>query len=169
MVSTTTPRLALGDTEMKTKTVVAVILGLCLCARVGMAQTNEEAKQALGELAGEFQQCSVYFLVVSTCVAQQDPALSATYRKLSDKVSNLSISTGRTVGVSDEAYTAMGMLEAKTMKKSIGNDCVNIAVLLKQYMNFCQQLSHDADPRLKEWIVCIHASNRTCNSPWLKE
>ena len=55
---------------------LAVALMLCLFAQVGMAQTNEEIKQAAGEVASELQQCSVYFLLVSTCVAQQDPALS---------------------------------------------------------------------------------------------
>jgi hypothetical protein len=34
-------------------------------------------------------------------------------------------------------------------------------VLLKKYMSFCQQLSQDADPRLKEWIACfrVHHSD----------
>jgi len=56
--------------------------------------------KAVGEVAGELQQCSVCFLVLSTCVGKQDPALSQSYRKAADKVGELSLSTGRTAGVS---------------------------------------------------------------------
>src|ERR1700730_3956230 len=127
---------------------------LCLCTQVGMAQTNEEIKQAVGELAGELQQCSVYFLVVSTCVAQQDAALSLSYRKAADKVGDLAVNSGRTSGLSNEALVARHQLMFEAMRKSMAGDCINSAVLLKKYMNFCQRLNHDADPRLMEWIKC---------------
>lgn len=148
------------------KTLAAAILALCLCTTVAVAQTNfAEMKQALGEVAGELQQCSVYFLVTATCIEQQDRTLSATYHKAADKIGGLSISTGRSAGLSDRAYLASGSLLAETMMKSMDGNCTNIAVLQRQYMNFCQRLNRDADPRLMEWIKCIHASNRTCNGP----
>jgi hypothetical protein len=144
---------------------LAVALMLCLCAQVGMAQTNEEIKQAAGEVASELQQCSVYFLLVSTCVAQQDPALSLSYRKAADRVGQLSLSTGRTAGMSNDAYTARGTMLSEEMMKSMGGNCINSAVPMKKYMNFCQLLNRDADPRLMEWIKCVHAADRTCNGP----
>src|ERR1700737_3094111 len=104
---------------------LAVALMLCLCAQVGMAQTNEEIKQAAGEVASELQQCSVYFLLVSTCVAQQDPALSLSYRKAADRVGQLSLSTGRTAGMSNDAYTARGTMLSEEMMKSMGGHCSN--------------------------------------------
>jgi hypothetical protein len=156
-------RFVLGA-EVKTKT-LAVALTLCLCAHVGMAQTNEEIKQAVGEVASELQQCSVYFLLVSTCVASQDSTLSLSYRKAADKVGELALTSGRTAGLSDKAFTARGQLLSEAMIKSMGGDCINSAVPMKKYMNFCQQLSRGADPRLMEWIKCIQASNRTCNAP----
>src|ERR1700738_4122765 len=140
---------------------LAVALMLCLCAQVGMAQTNEEIKQAAGEVASELQQCSVYFLLVSTCVAQQDPTLSLSYRKAADRVGQLSLSTGRTADVSNDAYMALGTMLSEDMMKSMGGNCVNVAVPMKKYMNFCQKLSHDADPRLMEWIKCIRTSDKT--------
>jgi hypothetical protein len=70
-------------------------------------------KRALGEVAGELQECSVYFLVGSSCLAAQEPALARTYREMSDKVADLAIAGGRAAGVSDEAYAALGSLELR--------------------------------------------------------
>src|ERR1700730_16640926 len=50
---------------------------------------------------------------------------------------------------------------------AMGGDCTNIAVLLQRYLKFCQQLSHDADQRLKEWVACARARQRTCGGPGL--
>ena len=145
------------------KTLVATLL-LCFCAQAGTAQTNKQIVQAVGEVAGELQECSVYFLLVSTCVAEQDAALSLSYRKAADKVGELAISSGRTAGVSDEAYMARSQLMSEAMMKSMGGSCINSAVPMKKYMNFCKQLARDADPRLSEWIKCVQ-EKRTCNGP----
>jgi hypothetical protein len=149
---------------MKAK-MLAVALMLGLSTDVGNAQTNEEIKQAVGELAGELQQCSVYFLIVSTCVATQDTTLSLSYRKAADKIGELAISSSRTAGVSDEAFMAGSHLMSETMRKLLAGKCINSAVLLEKYMDFCQRLNREADPRLMEWIKCIHAGDRTCNGP----
>src|SRR5205823_10866503 len=46
----------------------------------------------------------------------------------------------------------------------------NIAILLKRYLNFCQRLSQDADPRLKEWVECFQTGReRSCGSPGVPE
>jgi hypothetical protein len=49
----------------------------------------------------------------------------------------------------------------------MGGDYTNIAVLLQRYLKFCQQLSHDTDQRLKEWVACARARQRTCGGPGL--
>ena len=50
--------------------------------------------------------------------------------------------------------------------KAIGKNCTNIAVLLQKYVDFCQRLNQDADPRLMEWIACARASREdNCNGP----
>ena len=135
-----------------------------------MAQSEAENKRAmdraLGEVAGELQQCSVYFLVGSACLEnQQELALARTYREMADKVTNLAIPAGRSVGVSDAAYAALGSLLAEAMMKSMDGNCTNIAVLLKKYMNFCQRLSQDVDARLMEWVACARTSKRACGGP----
>jgi hypothetical protein len=61
-----------------------------------------------------------------------------------------------------EAYLAFSDVLFKDMKKSMGGNCTNIAVLGKKYMSFCQRLNQDADPRLKEWIACLRAHQKTC-------
>jgi hypothetical protein len=59
--------------------------------------------------------------------------------------------------VADLRAPAEVKAKAPVMMNSIDSNCINIAVLLKKYANFCQRLSQDADPRLKEWIACAHA------------
>jgi hypothetical protein len=150
---------------MKAKPFTVALVLFCLGGSAATAQTNEQVKQAVGEVAGELQQCSVYFLVLSTCVEQQDPALSLSYRKAADRVGQLALSSGHTAGVSNDAYMALGTMLSEDMMKSMGGNCVNVAVPMKKYMNFCQKLSHDADPRLMEWIKCNRTSDKTCKSP----
>ena len=58
-----------------------------------------------------------------------------------------------------------GTMLSEEMMKSMGGNCINSAVPMKKYMNFCQLLNRDADPRLMEWIKCVHAADRTCNGP----
>lgn len=76
-------------------------------------------------------------------------------------------------GLSGDAYIAMLPLLAQNMREllgnreMLGNNCSNIAVLLKKYSNFCQRLSQGADPRLKEWIAFARARQQTCSGPGL--
>ncbi len=150
---------------MASRIVFAALVASIALSQPTAAQSEADIKRAMGEVAGELQQCSVYFLVLSACVETQEPTLARTYKDMADKVGGLAISSGRAAGVSDEAYAALGSLEAEAMMKSMGGNCTNVAVLLKKYMNFCQKLSQDADPRLKEWVACARASKRTCGGP----
>jgi hypothetical protein len=75
---------------------------------------------------------------------------------------NLGISTGRTVGVSDEAVAAFTkLMTTKMMGDMMQNKCVNISVLLERYSKFCKQLVEDADPRLKELLA-----GKTCTGSY---
>jgi hypothetical protein len=86
---------------------------------------------------------------------------------MSDKVADLAISSFRAVGVSDEVYAAQDSLYTEAMINAMRGDCTNIAVLLPRYSRFCQRLSQDAHPRLKQWIACVRARQRTCSGPGL--
>jgi hypothetical protein len=48
----------------------------------------------------------------------------------------------------------------------MGGGCTNIAVsstsLMQRHFVFCQRLNDDAGSRLKEWIKCAHARQKTC-------
>jgi hypothetical protein len=146
-----------------------VLLTVLACAIVTLAlwqpaaaQSDAETKRAMGEVAGELQQCSVYFLVMSACFEPQEPDLARTLREQSNKVGTVAISVGRSVGVTDEAYAALAKLESEAMMKSMNGNCINVAVPMNKYMNFCKRLSQNGDQRLKEWIACAHASQPTC-------
>jgi len=152
---------------MVSKRGFAALLACLALAQPAAAQSDADIKRAMGEVAGELQQCSVYFLVVTACIAEQRPDLAHTYQELADKVGKLAIASGRVVGVSDQAYAAQANLYTQAMMTSMGGNCTNIAVLLQRYSNFCQRLSQDADPRLKEWIACARSRRQTCDGPTL--
>jgi len=145
----------------------AVVLVLCLSISSATAQTGDDIKQAKGEVASELQVCSVYFRIGRSCLRPQEPALARTYGEMSDKVADLAISSFRAVGVSDEVYAAQDSLYTEAMINAMRGDCTNIAVLLPRYSRFCQRLSQDAHPRLKQWIACVRARQRTCSGPGL--
>jgi hypothetical protein len=145
---------------------VAVLLALfSICS--ARAQTDGNIVSAMGEVAGELQVCSVYFLVITSCLSDQRPDLARKYREAAEKMIGLAVSSGRAAGVSDAAYEAMNRIDSNAMMKAMGGNCTNVAVLLERYSNFCQRLSQDADPRLKEWITCIRARQQTCGGPGL--
>src|SRR6266568_344904 len=143
--------------ESKMSRFAAVALVLCLSIISATAQTGDDIKQAKGEVGSELQVCAIYFRIRRSCLSLQDPALARTYGEMADKVADLAISSFRTVGVSDEVYAAQESLYTEAMINAMRGDCTNIAVLLPRYSRFCQRLSQDADPRLKEWIACVRA------------
>jgi hypothetical protein len=142
------------------RTLIAAVLALW--ATAAPAQTDQEMIWAMGEVGEELQVCSTYFTVLSGCLQHQEPALSGTYLQLAQRVGLLAITSKVSAGVSQEAYLAFSDVLFKDMMKSMGENCTNIAVLLKKYMSICQQLSRDADPRLKEWIACFRDHHEAC-------
>ena len=136
----------------------------------GASAKNADILRAMGELAGEQQICATYFTVVSACVKDQRADLANTYSAAAEKVGILAINTGRAAGVSDEAYAAQATLYTDAMMKAMGKNCTNIAVLLQRYVDFCQRLNQDADPRLMEWIACARAGREeNCDGPGLPD
>jgi hypothetical protein len=129
--------------------------------------TDEVMKSALGEVAEELQECSVYFGVVSRCVKPQRPGVAVTYGHAADKVGELAKSSSRAAGMSHEAFHARDAYYTKAMMEAMSGNCSNIQVLLNKYLSFCQQLEQDADPRLKAWIACLRAGQQTCGGPGL--
>jgi hypothetical protein len=152
---------------MRVTTVAALFTAVFLIGSAQAQTPDQVVLSAMGEVAGELQICSVYYLVGSSCLDTQKPELARTYRAGADKLGNLAIMSGRAAGVSDAAYAAQSSLYAKAMMKAMDGNCTNIAVLLQRYSEFCQRLSQDADPRLKEWMACIRARNQTCGGPGL--
>jgi hypothetical protein len=137
------------------------LIALCLIGSAA-AQTNNHVKRAAGEVASELQVCSVYLLILSTCSSLEEPGLADTYREMSDKATALAVSSFRAVGVSDAVYAAQASLYTEAMVNAMRGDCRNSAMLLQRYSEFCQRLNQDPDLRLKEWIVCARARQRTC-------
>lgn len=138
-----------------------------------MPQADKEIIWAVGEVAGELQLCAVYFGFVAYCLDQnpggQTKDLAKPYHAAADRLNELALKSHMAAGLSADAYIAMLPLHMQNMRALLGNrdsaQCSNIAVLLNKYMNFCQRLSQDADPRVMEWIACIRANQQTCGGP----
>src|SRR2546425_12938772 len=100
---------------MRAGALSALVLTLWLTG-AATAQTNDEIMRAVGEVAGELQVCSVYFLVNSSCLSSsQEPVLARTYQDAGEKMSGLAIKSFLTVGVSLEAYAAQNSMYVKAM------------------------------------------------------
>jgi hypothetical protein len=89
-------------------------------------------KYAVGEVGEELQVCSVYFSVISGCLERQEPTLSEKYLHAAQRLGLLGATSKQSAGVSQEAYLAFSDVLFKDMNKSMGENCTNIAVLLKK-------------------------------------
>jgi hypothetical protein len=117
---------------------------------------SDAETRAVNELSGEMLECSVYFLVSATCLeGNPDPRIPQMIKNLNEqasKIGQLAITTGRIVGVTDEAVGARMKLMRDDLLKRLNNNCTNIATLLEKYTNFCKALTENADPRLAELL-----------------
>jgi hypothetical protein len=152
---------------MKKQVAAALISAFCLSAEIGTAQATEDEifSKAVSEVAGELQQCSIYYFMVAICTEPQNAELSTSSRAIAERLNGKSIALGRKVGVSDQAYEALSRLEMDDLKKSMDGNCINIAVPMKKYLNFCTRLANDDKSRFKEWFACIQEKSSTCDGP----
>jgi hypothetical protein len=147
--------------------VVAASLILALPIASAVAQSDDQVTAyALGEVAGELEICSAYFGVASRCIKPQKPNVAAIYENASNRLAELAIASGKPAGISDEAFLAQYRMYLQAMTKAMGK-CTNIAVLLERYLDFCQKIAQDADPRLHAWTACIRAGQDKCGGPGL--
>jgi hypothetical protein len=127
----------------------------CLLSITASAQSNKT--NAINELTGEMLECSVYYIISANCIEGHPdpdaPGLVKTYKGLANDIATLAISTGKSVGVSDDAVNARLSLISKDLMGSIGNKCVMINVLFDRYDDFCKQLAKNVDARLKELLA----------------
>jgi hypothetical protein len=129
------------------------LLALYLSVGAAAAQTNQQMIWAMGEVGEELQVCSIYFTVVAGCLQQQEPDISKKYQQGAERLGLLGATSKQSAGVSKEAYLAFSDVLFKAMMNPMGGNCTNIAVLLNKYMDFCVQISQDADPRLRTWTA----------------
>jgi hypothetical protein len=133
--------------------IAAIATGCMTFVAVGQPLSENEIR-AVNALSAELLECSVYFTITVQCVrGHPDPSVPRiieNFEEMSKKAGVMSIQVGKIVGVTDAAVGSRMKLITNEMMKSMNNDCVNIAVLLERYTNFCQRLLQDADPRLIE-------------------
>ncbi len=108
----------------------------------------------MNEFSSELLECAAYFFVSAQCIENHPdpraPKLASDYRSAAEKLTGIAITTGRSVGISDDAFAARTRLTFAQQMKSINNNCINVSVLLDRYSDFCMHLSRTPDQRLDE-------------------
>jgi hypothetical protein len=125
-------------------------ISIMTCGASAQDLSDAQTRRAVNELSGEMLECSVYFLVFAFCLqGNPDPSVPQLIKDLNaqaSKIGTLATTTGRMLGVTDEAVAARSRLMRDDMMKKLNNNCTNIAVLMEKYINFCKQLTENADP-----------------------
>jgi tetratricopeptide (TPR) repeat protein len=151
-------------TQMLKFTIAAIAISIASAA-IAQDQPRDGENRTLNELSWEMLECSTYFLISAQCIeSHPDPSAPRTtsdLRQAAEKIGTLAITTGRAAGVTDEGVAERTKLTFQKLMKSINNNCVNIAVLLDRYNNFCKQLSQEPDKRLKE-LLATDDDRATC-------
>ena len=144
--------------------ITVMVAGLVISTAVmGQNATREQANDALNELSSEMTECSVYFIVSSTCFRDYPQAVDMIrdYRRAADKIAQLALTAGSPIGLSVQGLAARQKLMFEDMKTSIGKSCTNLSILQERYSGFCKQLAQAPDNRLKELL-----SGKTCNGSY---
>ena len=79
------------------------LLALYLSVGAAAAQTNQQMIWAMGEVGAEMQVCSVYFTIVSGCLAGQVPPVTDTsekYQHAAENLALLGLANQKTAGIS---------------------------------------------------------------------
>jgi hypothetical protein len=144
--------------------ITALVAGLVISTSVmGQNVSRERVNDALNELSSEMTECSVYFIVSSTCFRDEPKAVATVrdYRRAADEIAQLALKTGEPIGLSVQALAARQKLMFGDMMNSTGKSCVNVSVLLERYGTFCKQLAQTPDTRLKELL-----SGKACSGSY---
>ena len=115
---------------------------------------TQRQKDASNELSGELLECSAYYLVASGCIEHSTnpgaPEVARDYKKAAERLSTMGFDLGLSIGKSKEALLALGKLSMNKQMAAIKKNCMNAAVLLERYANFCKQLAEQPESRAKE-------------------
>ena len=138
-----------------------MLIALLVASSPAMGQkpdlSEPNVARSLNELSGEMLECAVFFAIGSQCVkGHPDPSAPETVEsamKAFDELLDMAIDTGRKAGLSQAAITARQKMTTDAMMKLMGGQCINIAVVIERYADFCEQLHRDADPRLQELLA----------------
>jgi hypothetical protein len=138
-----------------------MLIALLLASSAALAQkpdlSEANVARSLNELSGEMLECAVFFAISSQCVkGHPDPSAPKTVESTLEafvEMLDMAIDTGRKVGLSQAAITARQKMVTDAMMKSMGGNCINIAVVIERHADFCGQLHRDADPRLQELLA----------------
>jgi hypothetical protein len=137
-------------------TVIALLLLTTAGWRDSSAEqaSNRDIQSAMSEMSQEYLECAAYYSWSATCL-KDDPRpeaspLAANMQKVGVVLLARAVQTGKTVGITDEAFAARLKLTTANIASLTHSNCANASVLLVRYAAFCKGLTENGDQRLEE-------------------
>jgi len=137
---------------MKAVTIIAVSSLL-----MSVAPAHPQATSIINELAGEYQECSVYFTIASEGISRFSDSevprasiLSSDYKRAADAAMKLAVDLALKAGVTPQAFRQRTQNIIGAEKEIMQNNYVNISPLNARYGVFCQELMKEPKIRLQE-------------------
>ena len=119
-------------------------------------QDAERQKISLTQFSDELATCHVYCLTISRCLqapnrghTPADLSISQQYAINADRLRQLAFSFSRSAGRADAATAALINRVIQNAATRVQANCANVASLMNQYGEECQELADHPDDRLE--------------------
>lgn len=122
-----------------------------------LAQPTEDAvRRATNEASFEMVECAAYFMVISNGLRQTPgekfQATADRYEKLSGEAMSYGLHMANLIDQKQETVVARLEMATKQMIEEMGNDYVNVSILMNKYGDTCTIAMEDPASRLEYWI-----------------
>jgi hypothetical protein len=133
--------------------VASAILVVTAALAPSLAQAQSvpwTAKDAYHEESTESAECMAYYVVSGQCATDSGrPDMAQQLGQASDSARNLWVLLGQASGTSKDAMLAFLQMALAKQEQSIDKSCMNVAVIVQKYGDFCKALLEHPDARLK--------------------
>lgn len=117
------------------------------------AEAQEAKKTAIDVVQAELSICVVYYSFVRGCAIEKSDINAASAALANaDKLRKYAFQAGQSIRMDNEAMIARQKLAVEQQQKLLEGDCKNIVKLDEAYGARCQQLSHDPQAILDQYL-----------------
>jgi hypothetical protein len=116
------------------------------------ARPEQGETASLNNLQSQMSACLVFYQRVVTC-AEGDKELAGIFNAASLILAAAARSIGKRIGMTDEAIIARWKLIDQNQLRTMKNSCVNIALLMEDYLVSCKALVDGSASVLNEFLT----------------